>query len=324
MNNVVLISGTANEKLAKGISKYVGVPLTKMNISRFKDGEIYCRIEENIRGRDVFIIQPTPKEVNDNLMQLLIMIDAVKRSSANKITVVMPYYGYARQDRKARSREPITAKLVANLITTAGATRVLTLDLHADQIQGFFDIPVDHLLASPLFASYFYQEKMEELVVVSPDVGGAKRARLLAKALNVPIAIIDKRREKHNEIAEMNVVGDVENKNCILIDDMIDTAGSITGAADSLIKKGAKDVFICATHAILSDPAMNRLNKETIKKIIITDSIAHDNLTDKFKVISVANLLGEAIISVQKKLSVSDLFEFSPDVHKKLTDYKEG
>ncbi|HOO75275.1 MAG TPA: ribose-phosphate pyrophosphokinase, partial [Tepiditoga sp.] len=263
------------------------------------------------RGYDVYIIQSTSDPVNDNLMELLIMIDALKRASAGSISVIIPYYGYARQDRKARGRDPISAKLVANILTTAGADRVATIDLHATQIQGFFDIPVDNLWSFPVFANYFTEtEKInpDEIVVVSPDVGGVKRARKFAEKISTPLAILDKRRPKDNIAEIVNVIGDVKDKKCILFDDIIDTGGSLVGAADALIQNGAKSVTACATHGILSKEAKERLQNSQIEKVIVTDTIYHKELPDKFEVLSVAPLFGEAVVRIRKNLSVSILF----------------
>jgi ribose-phosphate pyrophosphokinase len=307
---LVIFSGSANQLLAKRIAAYLKQPLGKAEIKRFKDGETYCRIEENVRGKDIFLVQPTSSPVNDNLMELVIMIDAFRRASAARITAVIPYYGYARQDRKAKSREPITAKLVANLITACGANRVMTLDLHADQIQGFFDIPLDHLYALPLFESYLSEKNHSDLIIVSPDVGGAKKANFLAKKLDVPLAILDKRREKHNEVSEMVVVGDVKGKECILVDDMIDTAGTISEAAKTLKQNGAKKVSVIATHGIFSEPALERLSTDAIEEVIVTDSINHKKgLPSKISVLSVAPLLGEAISAVHSSSSISELMD---------------
>ena len=273
-SKVKIFALNSNKPLAKKIADAVGVPLGKTSVDRFSDGEIRINIEESIRGDEIFIIQSTSAPVNDNLMELLIMIDALRRASASTINVVMPYYGYARQDRKARSREPITAKLVADMLEKAGADRVIVLDLHAAQIQGFFDIPVDHLMGAPLLADYFLKNGLEkDAVVVSPDHGGVTRARKLAEFLKAPIAIIDKRRPKANVAEIMNIIGSVDGKRCIIIDDMIDTAGTITLASQALMDAGAKEVYACATHPVLSGPAIERLDKSPIKKIIVTDSI---------------------------------------------------
>ncbi|CAM3230664.1 ribose-phosphate diphosphokinase [Vagococcus sp. PNs007] len=303
----------SNKKLAEKIANAVGVELGKSSVNQFSDGEIQINIEESIRGDHVYLIQSTSSPVNDNLMELLIMIDALKRASAKTINVVMPYYGYARQDRKARSREPITAKLVANMLTAAGANRVLTLDLHAVQIQGFFDIPVDHLMAAPLLAEYFIDNGYvgDDTVVVSPDHGGVTRARKLAEFLKAPIAIIDKRRPKANVAEVMNIIGNVDGKKCILIDDMIDTAGTITLAAKALKDAGATEVLACCTHPVLSGPAFERLDNSPIEKVIVTDSIylPDENRIDKIEEVSVGALIGDAIKRIHENKPVSPLFE---------------
>ena len=303
----------SNKPLAEKIAKVVGVELGKISVNQFSDGEIRINIEESIRGDHVYIIQSTSRPVNDNLMELLIMIDALKRASVKTVNVVIPYYGYARQDRKARSREPITSKLVANMITRAGADRILTLDLHAAQIQGFFDMPVDHLLGAPLLANYFLDNDIanEDTVVVSPDHGGVTRARKLAEFLKSPIAIIDKRRPKANVAEVMNIIGNVEGKKCILIDDMIDTAGTITLAAQALSDAGATEVYACCTHPILSGPAIERIEASALKKVIVTDSVqlTEDKMSDKIVQISVSELMGDAIKRIHENKSVSPLFE---------------
>ncbi|WP_261134723.1 ribose-phosphate diphosphokinase [Bacillus sp. Marseille-Q3570] len=301
----------SNEDLAEEITEHIGVHMGKCSVQRFSDGEIQINIEESIRGGEVYVIQSTSSPVNENLMELLIMIDALKRASAKTINVVIPYYGYARQDRKARSREPITAKLVANLLETAGATRVITMDLHAPQIQGFFDIPVDQLLGVPILGNYFESKNLDDIVVVSPDHGGVTRARKLADRLKAPIAIIDKRRPRPNVSEVMNIVGNIEGKTAILIDDIIDTAGTITLAANALIENGANDVFACCTHPVLSGPAIERIQNSKIKELVVTNSIAlpEEKFIDKLTQLSVAPLLGEAIIRVHEQQSVSKLFD---------------
>ena len=308
-----IFSLSSNRPLAEKIAEAVGLELGKISISRFSDGEVKVNVEESIRGAHVYIVQSTSDPVNDNLMELLIMIDALRRASAKTINVVMPYYGYARQERKAQSREPITAKLVANMITIAGADRVLTLDLHAPQIQGFFDIPVDHLIGVPLLADYFLEKGLfgEDVVVVSPDHGGVVRARKLADFLKSPIAIIDKRRPRPNVSEVMNIIGDVAGKKCIIIDDMIDTAGTITLAAAALLDKGADSVYACCTHAVLSGPAVERLDESEIKEVIVTDSIQQPESRhlDKLQTISVGTLVGEAIKRIHENRSVSPLFQ---------------
>lgn len=307
-----IFSLSSNEPLAKKIADELGMRLGKVKVSQFSDGEIHINIEESIRGDHVFIVQSTSDPVNDNLMELLIMIDALRRASAKTINVVIPYYGYARQDRKARSREPITAKLVANLLEAGGIDRVLTLDLHAAQIQGFFNIPVDHLLGASLLANYFIDNGLaENSVVVSPDHGGVTRARKLAEFLDAPIAIVDKRRPKANVAEIMNIIGDVDGKRCILIDDIIDTAGTITLGAQGLLDRGATEVYACCTHGVLSGPAIERLDESVIKKIIITDSInqPEEKKIDKIEQVSVAELMADAIRRIFENKSVSPLFE---------------
>lgn len=309
--NLKIFALNSNQPLAQKISESMGVPLGKISVDRFSDGEIRINIEESVRGDEVFIIQPTSAPVNDNLMELLIMIDALRRASAKTINVVIPYYGYARQDRKVRSREPITAKLVADMLETAGADRVLALDLHAAQIQGFFDIPVDHLMGAPLLADYFLEHDLQkDAVVVSPDHGGVTRARKLAEFLKTPIAIIDKRRPKANVAEVMNIIGSVAGKRCILIDDMIDTAGTITLAAQALIDAGATEVYACATHPVLSGPAIERIENSPIKRLIVTDSIQlpEEKKIDKLVQVSVGPLIGDAIRRIHNNEPVSPLF----------------
>ncbi|KSU57826.1 ribose-phosphate pyrophosphokinase [[Bacillus] enclensis] len=308
-----IFSLNSNHELAKEIADEVGLELGKSSVKRFSDGEIQINIEESIRGCDVFVIQSTSQPVNENLMELLIMVDALKRASAKTITIVMPYYGYARQDRKARAREPITAKLVANLLETAGATRVITLDLHAPQIQGFFDILIDHLMGVPILAEYFQEKgfKNEDIVIVSPDHGGVTRARKLAERLKAPIAIIDKRRPKPNVAEVMNIVGNIDGKVAILIDDIIDTAGTITLAANALVENGAKEVFACCTHPVLSGPAIERIENSNIKELVVLNTIQlpEEKMIGKIKQLSVAKLISEAIIRVYEQKSVSTLFD---------------
>jgi ribose-phosphate pyrophosphokinase len=298
-------------RLAKEIAEVMGIELGKCSVSRFSDGEIQINIEESIRGDDVFVIQSTSVPVNEHLMELLIMIDALKRASARTINIVIPYYGYARQDRKARAREPITAKLVANLLETAGASRVITLDLHAPQIQGFFDIPIDHLMGVPILADYFKSKQLDDIVVVSPDHGGVTRARKLADRLKAPLAIIDKRRPRPNAVEVMNIIGQVSGKTAILIDDIIDTAGTITLAANALVEHGAKEVYACCTHPVLSGPAIERIQGSKIKELVVTNSIAlpEEKKIDKIVELSVAPLIAEAITRVYEMKSVSVLFD---------------
>lgn len=301
----------ANKELTKQIADIVGVPVGDSQVGTFSNGEISVNINESVRGADVFVIQSTSAPVNNNLMELLIMIDALKRASAGRITAVIPFYAYARQDRKSKPREPITAKLVADLITTAGADRVLTMDLHAPQIQGFFNIPVDNLYAMPIIANYFLNKNLQDVVVVSPDVGGVTRARGLASRLNAPLAIVDKRRPRANVAEVMNVIGDINGKNCIMIDDMVDTGGSISNAAKVLMDMGAKEVYVACTHPVLSGPAFERINDSVIKELIVTDTIPlpGDKCSDKIMVLSVAPLFAEAIHRIYEGLSVSKLFD---------------
>ncbi|ABW20176.1 ribose-phosphate diphosphokinase [Alkaliphilus oremlandii] len=310
-SEVKIFSGNSNQDLARKIAESIGLPLGNATVSTFSDGEISVNIEETVRGTDVFVVQPTCPPVNDNLMELLILIDAFKRASAGRVTAVLPYYGYARQDRKAKARDPITAKLVADILTSAGADRILTMDLHAAQIQGYFDIPVDHLLGVPILAKYFKEKNIEDLVVVSPDLGSVTRARNFANHLDAPIAIIDKRRPKANVAEVMNIIGDIEGKNVILIDDMIDTAGTIAQGADALKKFGAKEVYACCTHPILSGPAIERIQNSVIKELIVTDTVplSPEKMIDKIQVISVAPVFGEAIQRIYKNISVSKLFD---------------
>ncbi|MGL4868314.1 MAG: ribose-phosphate diphosphokinase [Cetobacterium sp.] len=310
---VKIFAGTSNMELANKIAQKYGTSTGEVEIVRFKDGEVYVCIGETVRGRDVFVVQSTSEPVNENIMELLIFIDALKRASAKSINVIIPYYGYARQDRKSRPREPITSKLVANLLTTAGATRIVTMDLHADQIQGFFDIPVDHMQALPLLAKSFIERGLsgEKVVVVSPDIGGVKRARKLAEWLDCKIAIIDKRRPKPNMSEVMNLIGEVEGKIAIFIDDMIDTAGTITNGADAIMARGAIEAYACCTHGVFSDPAIERLQASSLKEVIITDSISlpESKKIDKIKVVSVDVILAEAVRRIVNNESVSELFE---------------
>ncbi|AMA74523.1 MULTISPECIES: ribose-phosphate diphosphokinase [Aneurinibacillus] len=301
----------SNPALAKEIVDHIGLPMGNAQVVHFSDGEVQIKLNESVRGADVFVIQSTCAPVNEHVMELLVMVDALKRASAKSINVVMPYYGYARQDRKARARDPITAKLVANLIETAGAHRVITMDLHATQIQGFFDIPVDHLLGVPILAKHFIEKKLEDIVVVSPDHGGVTRARKLAERLEAPIAIIDKRRPEPNVAEVMNIVGNIEGRTAIIIDDIIDTAGTITLAANALMEAGAKAVYACCTHPVLSGPAIERIQNSSIKELIVTNTIplGSEKQIDKIKVLSVAPIIGEAIIRVHEELSVSKLFD---------------
>ena len=309
--NLCILTGNANPELAKEIADHIGVNLCDAYVGHFNNGETQVMISESVRGKDIFIIQPTSQPVNDNLMELLIMADACKRASAHSITAVVPYYAYARQDRKTRGREPISAKLVANLMETAGVTRVVTVDLHAGQIQGFFDIPVDHLAAAPVIANYFRAQKLEDVVVVSPDLGGVTRARVLADHLQAPIAIIEKRRPKPGCAEVMNLIGDVKGKTAIMIDDIVDTAGSLCEGAKALQKLGAKAVYASCSHAILSDPAVQRINDSCIEKLIITNTIPvpPEKQSDKIVSLSLADALGDVIMRVQSHRSVSQLFK---------------
>jgi ribose-phosphate pyrophosphokinase len=309
---IKIFSGNANKPLAEKICKELGIPLGDATVSAFSDGEISVNIGETVRGCDVFVIQSvSPPLVNRYLMELLIMIDALKRASAGRITAVIPYYGYARQDRKAKARDPISAKLIADLITAAGADRLLTMDLHAAQIQGYFNIPVDHLVGGPILADYFKNLNIEDLVVVSPDLGSVTRSRDFAQQLNAPIAIIDKRRPEANVSEVMNIIGDIKGKNVILIDDMIDTAGTICNGAKALQDLGAKDVYACCTHGILSGPALDRINNSVIKKLVCLDTIylPNDQLSSNMKHLSVAPLFAESIRRIFNNDSVSRLFD---------------
>jgi len=310
-NKFKLFSGNANYSLAEEIAEHIGVPLGKGEVSRFSDGEISVCIHESVRGADVFIVQTLSSPANENLMEMLILMDAMKRASARAINAVIPYYCYARQDRKARARDPITAKLVADLLTTAGATRVVTMDLHAGQIQGFFNIPVDHLTGVPILADYFMRKNFSNGIVVSPDMGGVTRARDLAERLKFPIAIIDKRRPKPNVSEVMNLIGEVKDKHVIIIDDIIDTAGTITEGAKALLARGAQEVYACCTHPVLSGPAIERINNSCLKEVVITNAIplGKEKVSDKITVLSVAPLIGDAIIRIHEELSVSKLFD---------------
>lgn len=306
---IKVLTGNANRDLVRNICKELGIEMAEVEVTHFSDGEINVSISETVRGCDVFIIQPTCTPVNDNLMETLILIDAVKRASAGRINAVIPYYGYARQDRKTKAREPITAKLVADLITTAGADRVITLDLHAGQIQGYFDIPVDHLSAIPILANYFKEFIDKDTVIVSPDLGGVTRARTFANILDLPIAIIEKRRPKANVSEVMNVIGDIEGKNVILVDDIIDTAGTICKAASVLKNFGAKKVYGCATHGVLSGPAIERIIESELETFVITDTIPLNIDVEKIKIVSVAPLLAKAITRVNSNESISIIFD---------------
>ena len=309
-NNVTVFALSASQELAKSIAEIMGTSVGKCDVHHFADGEILVEIGESVRGKDVFIVQSTSNPVTENLMEILVLADALKRASAKEVTAVIPYFGYARQDRKAKPRQPITSRLVADLLTVAGITRVVTIDLHAAQIQGFFDIPVDEMQALPLISKYFKNKNISDLCIVSPDHGGATRARKMSEALDCPIAIIDKRRPKPNVAEVMGIIGDVSGKNCILIDDMIDTAGTICAGASVLKEKGAKDVYIACTHGVLSGPAVERLENCEAKEIVITDTIAipEDKKFSKLVEISVAELLAHTIESIENNLPVSDVF----------------
>ncbi len=319
-HDIKLFSGRSNNVLATEIADYLGTTLEPITIKNFSDGEIYVQIQDSVRGDDVFIIQPICAPVNENLMELLILLDAFKRASAKSITAVIPYYGYARQDRKASGREAITAKLVADLLTQAGAARVLAMDLHTGQIQGFFNILVDHIYATPVIVNYVknIDTKGSELVCVSPDMGGVKRTRALAKQVGAPIAIIDKRRDKHNSAVACNIIGDVKDKVCVMFDDIIDTAGTICEAARMLKEQGAKDVYVCAVHPVFSGPALKRLEESPIKEVVVTNTIplADCVIPEKIKQVSVAPLLGEAISRIHDDKSVSSLFGFEIEYKK--------
>lgn len=314
-NKIKVFAGNSNPQLAKGICKSLNVEVGNSVATQFSDGEISMSINEPVRGSDVFIVQSTCSPVNDNLMEMLIMIDAMRRASAGRITAVMPYFGYGRQDRKAKSRDPISSKLVANLITQAGADRVLTMDLHASQIQGFFDIPVDNLMGGPIFSRYYIEKfghSCENAIVVSPDVGSVARARKFAHKLGLNLAIVDKRREKANHSEVMNIIGDVNGKNVILLDDMVDTAGSLCGAAKALTEfGGAKDVYACASHGVLSGPAIDRINESCIKELVLLDTVPFPTgkKCDKIKYLSVDTLFAEAISRIYEEVSISSLFD---------------
>ena len=312
--HICVYSGSAHPELSQQIANYLGVSLGKVHLTHFPDGEIFVQFEENVRRADAFLIQPTCKPPNDNLMELLIMIDACRRASAGRITAVIPYFGYARQDRKAKSRDPISAKLVANMIVAAGADRVLTMDLHASQIQGFFDIPVDNLLGNPVFVDYYakkFGERAEDMVVVSPDVGSVARARTFAQKLHMNLAIVDKRRQKANQCEVMNVIGDVKGKDCILFDDMVDTAGSLCNAAKAIVEVGgANKVYACASPVVLSGPAIDRLESSNIEELALLDTIpAHpEAVRARIKYLSVASMFSEAIERTYQEVSISKLF----------------
>jgi len=310
--DIKIFTGNSNRALVNEIAEKIGIPIGIASVGAFSDGETAVNIGEVVRGSDVFIIQSTCQPVNDNIMELLVMIDAIKRASAGRITAVIPYFGYARQDRKSRARDPISAKLVANLITTAGADRILTMDLHAPQIQGFFDIPVDHLLGLPIIAEY-YKEKFagqDDLVIVSPDVGSVTRSRKVAERLECPLAIIDKRRPKANVSEVMNIIGDIKNKKVVLVDDLIDTGGTVVNGANALIEAGAKEVYACCTHGVLSGPAIQRIQESALKEMVVLNTIPlnEEKRIDKIKTLSVAGVFAEAIERIYGDISISTLF----------------
>ena len=314
-SQVKIFALSANKELGEEIAEYLGLTLSECSTVRFADGEIMVDIKETVRGHDVFVVQPTTYPVNESYMELLILIDALRRASAKTINVIMPYYGYSRQDRKARAREPISAKLVANLLQTAGASRVLAMDLHAAQIQGFFDIPIDNFEALPIMVQYFKDKQIEDVVVVSPDHGGTTRARKFAIYFDAPIAIIDKRRPRPNVAEVMNIIGEVKGKNVILVDDIIDTAGTITIAAKALREAGAKDIYVACSHPILSHPAIERITESPIKELVTTNSIklSEDKKTDKVVQLSIAKIFGQGILNIIDGKSVSYLFAYDPN-----------
>ena len=316
---VKIFSLSANPELAAEIADSVGIPLSSCDVLHFADGEVNVQINETVRGHHVFVIQPTSSPVNDHLMELLIMCDALKRASARTINLVIPYYGYSRQDRKARSRQPISAKLVADLLQASGADRVIVMDIHAAQIQGFFNIPVDNFMGLPILCNYILDKKLPDVCVVSPDHGGTTRAREFGKVLDAPIAIIDKRRPEPNKAEVMNVIGDVKGKTCVMVDDMVDTAGTLTAGAEALIKNGAKEVYACCTHGVLSGPAIERIKNSSIKEMIITNTIKlpEEKKTEKIKVLSVGQLLGHGILRILSDEPLSGLFTYSYDKSKR-------
>jgi len=311
MNDFVVFAGNSNPLLAKKICEYLNKPVGGAKVTTFSDGELQIEIDENVRARDIFVVQSTCAPVNDNLVELLLMIDAFKRSSAARITAVIPYYGYARQDKKVAPRVPISAKLIADLLTTAGANRIITLDLHAGQIQGFFNIPVDNLFSAPVVIKYIQEQFTDNYIIVSPDAGGAERARAFAKRLHVDLAVIDKRRDAPNVVRSMSVIGDVSGKAAIILDDMADTAGTLTKAADAVVENGAKSVHAFCSHAVLSGPAIERINESSLESLVVTDTIplsGKASVCEKIKSLSIANLVGEAILRSHKGESVTSLF----------------
>lgn len=308
---LVMMTCNANPELAEEIAEKLEIKLCDCVVNRFRDQEIYVRINDTVRGADVFIVQPTSCPANENLMELLITIDAVRRASAGRITAVIPYYGYARQDRKTKPRDPITAKLIANLLTASGADRIVTMDLHVGQIQGFFDIPVDHLPACPIIANYLLKKDLKDVIVVSPDIGGVSRSRILAERIGAPLAIIDKRRPEPNVAEIMNLIGDVEGKTAIMIDDLIDTGGTIIKGAEAVLKRGAKEVYVCCTHGVFSEPAAKNLQESPIKEVIVTNTIAlpPEKRFEKLHVLSVAQLMADTIANIHENRPVSVLFD---------------
>jgi ribose-phosphate pyrophosphokinase len=316
---IKIFSGTSSKKFAEDVCKHLKMPLSDMIIKKFSDSETYVKSKEKVRGDDVFLIQSTSRPVNDNLMELLIMIDAMKRSSVHRINCVIPYYGYSRQDRRTSAREPITAKLVANLLTKAGANRIISVDLHSQQLVGFFDIDVDHFEAYPLFAGYFQRKKLKNVVAVASDSGFVKKTRKFAKLMEVPLAIIDKRRPKHNQAEVVHVIGEIKGKTCILLDDMIDTGGTISAGADALMKNGAKEVYIAATHAVLSGNAVEKLEKCSAKEIILTDTIyiPKEKMINKIKILSLAEIMAQVISRIHDHKSLGELFSWEEKVNAK-------
>ncbi len=315
MSNIKIISGSADPEFAKKICNHLKMSLSKIVLRRFKDSELYVKIAEKVRGEDIFVIQSTSRPVNKTLMELLIIIDALKRSNVGRINVVMPYFGYGRQDRRASAREPITAKLVANLLTTAGANRIITVDLHSPQIVGFFDINVDHFEAYPLFVEYIKNKKLKDVVAVASDAGFVKKTRKFAKLMDCPLAIIDKRRPYHNKAQVVNVIGDVKGKNCVLLDDIIDTGGTISAAADALMEKGAKSVHICATHGILSEDSLEKLKKSKAEEIVLTDTVYIPKKIANMKIISITDLMAQVIQRIHDHKSLGELFSWEEEVN---------